>query len=106
MTNHFDVLIVGAGHGGAQAAIQLRQLGFEGSIGVIGEEPELPYERPPLSKDYLSGDKAFERMLLRPPHFWAERNVTLPDRPSCHRRRCGGAAGGDARSTAFSAMAS
>jgi 3-phenylpropionate/trans-cinnamate dioxygenase ferredoxin reductase subunit len=77
MTNHFDVLIVGAGHGGAQAAIQLRQLGFEGSIGVIGEEPELPYERPPLSKDYLSGDKAFERMLLRPPHFWAERNVTF-----------------------------
>jgi 3-phenylpropionate/trans-cinnamate dioxygenase ferredoxin reductase subunit len=77
MTNHFDVLIVGAGHGGAQAAIQLRQLGFEGSIGVIGEEPELPYERPPLSKEYLSGDKAFERMLLRPPHFWAERNVTF-----------------------------
>ena len=77
MTNHFDVLIIGAGHGGAQAAIQLRQLGFEGSIGVIGEEPELPYERPPLSKDYLSGDKAFERMLLRPPHFWAERNVTF-----------------------------
>ena len=77
MTNHFDVLIVGAGHGGAQAAIQLRQLGFEGSIGVIGEEPELPYERPPLSKEYLSGDKAFERMLLRPPHFWTERSVTF-----------------------------
>jgi 3-phenylpropionate/trans-cinnamate dioxygenase ferredoxin reductase subunit len=75
MEQHFDVLIVGAGHGGAQAAIQLRQLGFTGSIGVIGEEPELPYERPPLSKEYLSGDKAFERMLLRPAQFWADRDV-------------------------------
>ena len=50
----FDVLIVGAGHGGAQAAISLRQLGFSGSIGIVGNEPELPYERPPLSKDHLN----------------------------------------------------
>ena len=74
---HFDVAIVGAGHGGAQAAIQLRQLGFEGSIGLIGAEPELPYERPPLSKDYLAGEKEFERMLIRPAAFWAERHIQL-----------------------------
>jgi 3-phenylpropionate/trans-cinnamate dioxygenase ferredoxin reductase subunit len=72
---HFDVAIVGAGHGGAQAAIQLRQRGFAGSIGMIGAEPELPYERPPLSKEYLAGGKPFERMLIRPAAFWAEREV-------------------------------
>ena len=73
----FDVVIVGAGHGGAQAAIALRQNGFTGSIAVLGDEPELPYERPPLSKDYLAGDKAFERMLIRPPAFWEERSVAM-----------------------------
>jgi 3-phenylpropionate/trans-cinnamate dioxygenase ferredoxin reductase component len=62
---HFDVIIVGAGHGGAQAAVQLRQLGFNGSIAMIGEEPELPYERPPLSKDFLAGEKDFARMMIR-----------------------------------------
>lgn len=74
---HFDVAIVGAGHGGAQAAIQLRQLGFAGSIGLIGAEAELPYERPPLSKDYLAGEKQFERMLVRPEAFWAEREIAF-----------------------------
>jgi 3-phenylpropionate/trans-cinnamate dioxygenase ferredoxin reductase subunit len=73
----FDVLIVGAGHGGAQAAIQLRQAGYGGSIALIGDEPELPYERPPLSKEYLTGDKEFERMLFRPESFWGERDITL-----------------------------
>jgi 3-phenylpropionate/trans-cinnamate dioxygenase ferredoxin reductase component len=71
-----DVAIVGAGHGGAQAAICLRQMGFTGTIGLIGDEPELPYERPPLSKEYLAGDKPFERIMLRPAAFWAEREVT------------------------------
>jgi 3-phenylpropionate/trans-cinnamate dioxygenase ferredoxin reductase component len=74
---HFDVLIVGAGHGGAQAAIALRQAKFEGSIGVIGDEAEYPYERPPLSKDYFSGDKAFERIMIRPVTFWEERSIKM-----------------------------
>src|SRR3546814_11801748 len=73
----YVVLIVGGGHGGAQAAIALRQNGFSGSIAIVGDEPELPYERPPLSKDYLAGDKPFERLLIRPPAFWAERAVTM-----------------------------
>jgi 3-phenylpropionate/trans-cinnamate dioxygenase ferredoxin reductase subunit len=76
-TDHFDVLIVGAGHGGAQAAIALRQHGFAGRIAIVGDEPELPYERPPLSKDYLAGEKTFERLLIRPPAFWAERAVEM-----------------------------
>jgi 3-phenylpropionate/trans-cinnamate dioxygenase ferredoxin reductase subunit len=73
----YDVVIVGAGHGGAAAAIALRQRKFVGTIAVIGAEPELPYERPPLSKEYLAGDKPFERLLIRPPAFWAEREVAM-----------------------------
>lgn len=72
-----DVLVVGAGQGGAQTAMALRQLKYAGSILVIGAEPELPYERPALSKEYLAGDKAFEKMLLRPADFWREKNVEI-----------------------------
>jgi 3-phenylpropionate/trans-cinnamate dioxygenase ferredoxin reductase component len=72
-----DVLIVGAGHGGAQTAIALRQLGFAGSIAIAGAEPDPPYERPPLSKDYLAGERDYERLLIRPPAFWTEREVAL-----------------------------
>ena len=75
--DHYDVLIVGAGHGGAQAAIALRQNKFASTIAIVGDEPEHPYERPPLSKEYLSGEKAFERMLIRPPAFWTERQVDM-----------------------------
>lgn len=74
---HYDVLIVGAGHAGAQAAISLRQGGFEGSVAIVGDEAEPPYERPPLSKDYFSGEKDFERILIRPLTFWAERRIDL-----------------------------
>ena len=73
----FDVLIVGGGHGGAQTAIALRQLGFAGSVGIVNAEPELPYERPPLSKEYLAGEKTFERLLIRPAAFWREKEVSI-----------------------------
>lgn len=69
------VVIVGAGHAGAACAIALRQGGYAGPIHVIGAEADLPYERPPLSKEYLSGDKSFERLLIRQPGFWAERDI-------------------------------
>ncbi len=72
-----DVVIVGAGHGGAQVALALRTNGFEGSILMIGRESEPPYERPPLSKEYLARDKEFERLYIRPPQFWVDKNVTL-----------------------------
>ena len=70
-----DVLIVGAGHGGAQCAIALRQNGFEGSVVVVGREPEYPYERPPLSKEYFAREKTFDRLYIRPPTFWADKEV-------------------------------
>ncbi|MFV3077617.1 NAD(P)/FAD-dependent oxidoreductase [Niveispirillum fermenti] len=73
----FDVVIVGAGHGGAQTAALLRQNGFGESVAIIGDERELPYERPPLSKEYLSGEKGFERILIRPAGFWRERSVDM-----------------------------
>jgi 3-phenylpropionate/trans-cinnamate dioxygenase ferredoxin reductase subunit len=73
----FDVLIVGAGHAGAQAAVALRQLHFPGSVALLTEEADWPYERPPLSKDYLAGEKSFESILLRPTEFWASRDITL-----------------------------
>lgn len=75
--SHYDVLIVGAGHAGAQAAIALRQMGFEGSVAMIGDEKDPPYERPPLSKEYFAGEKAFERILIRPATFWGERHVDM-----------------------------
>lgn len=75
MTDSVDVLIVGAGHGGAQAAIALRQQKFEGSITIVGDEPEIPYERPPLSKEYLSQEKTFDRILIRPQNFYDERDI-------------------------------
>jgi 3-phenylpropionate/trans-cinnamate dioxygenase ferredoxin reductase subunit len=74
---HYDILIVGGGHGGAQAAIALRQAKYEGSIGVVSAEPEYPYERPPLSKDYFAGAKAFERIMIRPAAFWGERGIEI-----------------------------
>ncbi|HXN48427.1 MAG TPA: NAD(P)/FAD-dependent oxidoreductase, partial [Bryobacteraceae bacterium] len=75
--DHYDVLIVGAGHGGAQAALSLRQFKFAGSIALLGEEREPPYERPPLSKDYFAGEKSFERILIRPVAQWAQREIEL-----------------------------
>jgi 3-phenylpropionate/trans-cinnamate dioxygenase ferredoxin reductase subunit len=77
MTSLYDLVIVGAGHGGAQAAIALRQNKFEGTIVMLGDEPDLPYERPPLSKEYFSGEKTFERILIRPAAFWDERNIAM-----------------------------
>lgn len=70
-----DVVIVGAGHAGAQCAIALRQNGFTGTVVVIGREPEYPYERPPLSKEYFAREKTFDRLYIRPPTFWAEKEI-------------------------------
>lgn len=73
----YDILIVGAGHGGAQAAIALRQNKFDGSIAMISDEADPPYERPPLSKEYFSGEKTFDRILIRPVAFWEQRGVMI-----------------------------
>src|SRR5690606_37401124 len=55
----------------------LRQNKFDGSIAIIGEDPEIPYERTPLSKKYLSGEQSFERILIRPESFWDIREISI-----------------------------
>ena len=60
------VVIVGAGHAGFQLAASLRQGGFDGPIQLLSDEPILPYQRPPLSKDYLDGKIGLDLLLMRP----------------------------------------
>jgi len=71
------VLIVGSGQGGCEVAAALRAGGHEGSVTIVGDEPGLPYERPPLSKALLSGQIEPEQILLRPASFFRERGVEL-----------------------------
>ena len=70
-------LIVGASHGGSQAAISLRQSGWDGQIVLVGDEADLPYHRPPLSKDYMSGDKVLDEILLRGAAVYDKAEVDL-----------------------------
>jgi len=84
------IVIIGAGQAGAQAIATLRAEGFEGSLTLIGDEAYPPYQRPPLSKAYLAGDFARERLFLKPDAFYAETAcelrlslaATAVDRPS------------------------
>ncbi|MDF1831427.1 MAG: FAD-dependent oxidoreductase [Porticoccaceae bacterium] len=69
------VVIVGGGQAGAQAAVSLRQEGFEGRVVLIGDEPVLPYQRPPLSKTFLAGELAKERLFIKPAAFYEKVNV-------------------------------
>ncbi len=71
------VVIVGAGHAGGSAAAFLRQYGHEGQIVLIGDEPLLPYQRPPLSKAWLKGETDAESLSLKPAEWYAENNVSL-----------------------------
>jgi 3-phenylpropionate/trans-cinnamate dioxygenase ferredoxin reductase subunit len=71
------VVIVGAGQAGAALAAKLRALGHQGEIVMLGDEPSPPYQRPPLSKAYLLGEMAEDRLWLRAPEFWAENDVDL-----------------------------
>lgn len=75
--DRFDVVIVGGGQGGASTASALRQNGFDGSIALLCGERDLPYGRPPLSKEYLLGKKRFEQILLRPESFWKDQRIEL-----------------------------
>ncbi|ATQ56398.1 NAD(P)/FAD-dependent oxidoreductase [Paracoccus yeei] len=72
-----SIVVIGAGQAGLAAASKLRDLGHAGPITLVGDEPELPYQRPPLSKAYLLGEMARKRLFLRPPVFYAERDLTL-----------------------------
>jgi 3-phenylpropionate/trans-cinnamate dioxygenase ferredoxin reductase component len=68
-------VIVGASLAGGGAAATLRQEGFDGRVILIGAEPQPPYERPPLSKEYLRGESSFEQALVQPPDFYGESGI-------------------------------
>jgi 3-phenylpropionate/trans-cinnamate dioxygenase ferredoxin reductase subunit len=69
------IVIVGAGHAGFQLAASLRQYGFEGAVTLIGDEPVLPYQRPPLSKEYLDGKIGLDLLLMRPEAFYRDHRI-------------------------------
>lgn len=71
------VAIVGAGQAGYQVAASLREQGYDGRIVIVGDEPHAPYQRPPLSKAYLSGTSGVESVSLCPEKFYADRQIEL-----------------------------
>ena len=71
------VVVVGAGQAGASCVARLRNKGFDGRITLIGAEAVPPYQRPPLSKAYLLGEMALERLYLRPAAFYDEQDIDL-----------------------------
>jgi 3-phenylpropionate/trans-cinnamate dioxygenase ferredoxin reductase component len=72
-----QIVIAGAGQAAVQTVDTLRRKGFAGKLTVVGEEPWLPYQRPPLSKKYLSGALERDRLLIRPSQFFADHSVTV-----------------------------
>ncbi|MEM1173604.1 MAG: FAD-dependent oxidoreductase [Pseudomonadota bacterium] len=78
MTQH--TVIVGAGHGAGQVVASLKQKGYDGEVTLIGDEAWLPYQRPPLSKKFLSGDLPAERLLFKPEAFYDDVTVRLNER--------------------------
>ena len=77
-----DVLVVGAGPAGAAVAAELRAKGFDGSLLLVGREPDPPYERPPATKEYLQGRSSREDAFLHPESFWADNDIDLRTRVS------------------------
>ena len=72
-----SVIIIGASHAAAQTGVSLRQTGWAGGITIIGDEAVLPYHRPPLSKDFLSGQKSIEDILIRPLESYETAKIEL-----------------------------
>lgn len=70
-------LVVGASHAGAQLAASLRQDGWSGEIVLIGEEPTVPYQRPPLSKAYLAGKTTLDEITIRSSDFYSKQRIQL-----------------------------
>ena len=82
------VVVIGAGQAGASLVSKLRDGRFEGPITLIGSEPHPPYQRPPLSKKYLLGEMALDRMYLRPESYYHEQNIFLELGQSVDRIDC------------------
>src|SRR4051794_7054332 len=77
MTTDQTFVIVGASLAGAKAAETLRDEGFDGRVVLIGAEDERPYERPPLSKDFLRGEVGHEKIYVHDESFYAARDIEL-----------------------------
>ena len=77
MANIASYVIVGAGIAGNAAAETLRKQGFEGEVHLVGAEPHRPYDRPPLSKEFLSGSKEQDKLFFKPEDFYAEHSIQL-----------------------------
>ena len=75
--NHADVLIIGAGKAGVQTASSLREQSFDGTITVVGDEPLLPYDRPPLSKSYLMGEETEDSIVLHGSAYYDDQRIDL-----------------------------
>src|ERR1700731_1698586 len=71
------VIIAGAGQAGFQAAFSLRSRGYDGPITLIGEEPHIPYQRPPLSKGFLAGKQEVRHLALRPEAYYAAQRINF-----------------------------
>jgi 3-phenylpropionate/trans-cinnamate dioxygenase ferredoxin reductase subunit len=71
------VVVAGSGQGAFQVAASLRKSGYERPVTLVGEEPGLPYQRPPLSKEFMIGDVAPEKVLLRPEAFYAKQGIEV-----------------------------
>lgn len=72
-----SVVIAGAGHGAGQVVATLKQKKFDGKIVLVGEEPHLPYQRPPLSKKFLAGELDAERLHFKPPSFYDDPQIEV-----------------------------
>ena len=72
-----NIVIVGGGLAGAKAAETLRDEGYDGRLVLVGEEPERPYERPPLSKDYLRGEAGLDKVYVHDAGFYDEHDIEL-----------------------------
>jgi len=84
-------VIIGAGQGGYQVAASLREYGYAEPIVIVGDEKVLPYQRPPLSKAYLTGDMTADRLLLRPQSYYEKHRIDLitGDRAAALDRQAG-----------------
>ena len=71
------IVIVGGGHAAGQGAASLRQSGYDGKLVIVCDEPHIPYQRPPLSKQYLAGEHGLDRVYLRPEAFYQARGIEI-----------------------------
>ena len=77
LTDASRIVVIGGGQAGAQALQSLRQGGYSGSLTLVGDEPALPYQRPPLSKAYMKGEMTEERLYFRPAPWYQDQDIEV-----------------------------